>query len=473
MTKTHLNFQTLLQLCERKLPYQVEERVLDHLADCSGCRQRLEQLSLGEGFVGTNPVAEGPPSLGGGDVSASVTEEARTEPPVPTIPLPTYGAVLDRAMDSFAGESARLESERSQVGELLRELDGLSPSQQRLVIKNSPRYQTWALAEGLLDACRAGWSDDPNRSETLAELSLDVASCLKPSAFRRQLLDDLKAEAWSYVANCRRIRSDLFAAEEAFRRAWACLATGSGDLGTRAGILDLESSLQRARRNLPEAEKLLSEAISCYRELGDRHREGRALLKVANCLWVSGKLTESLEAIEEGSRLSDAEREPALRFAFRKNRLAVLADLGRLDEAYALVPEVRELARSHASRLDRLRVRWTEARLMLQLGQVEMAEEILRQVREAFIAAEIGYDVALVSLDLATVALEMGRSADVQKLAKETYPLFASRGVHREALAAWKLFRSAADRDAVTVALLDEVAGRIRQTQSTSSLAHS
>lgn len=387
------------------------------------------------------------------------------------IPLLDYGPVLDKAIEALSRESVALQKERAQVGDLLTDLDGLSPWHQRLVIQNSPRYQTWALVEGLLDACRSGWSDDPERSEVLAARALDVANCLCVQGFRSLLLDDLKAEAWSYIGNCRRIRSDLFAAEEAFRSAWQYLAKGSGDPSARAGVLDLESSLQRARRNLPETERLLSEAIACYREVGDRHMEGRALLNVANSLWMRGELTASLATVEEGARLIDTEREPALQFAFKRNIMLLLADLGRVDEARALLPEVREVGRSHGSRLERLRLRWAEALLFTRLGQLELAEEVLRQVREAFIAAEIGYDVALVSLDLAAVALELGRSAEVRQLAKETYPLFASRGVHREALAAWQLFRSAADRDHVTVALLDEVAGRIRQTRSTSSPA--
>lgn len=459
MTTSHLDYQTLWKLYERKLPYRVEKRALDHLASCTDCRQRLEQLSSGHGVAETSPsTAEGPSFQG--------TSEELSDPVASRIPLPAYGPVLDRAMKSLIGENARLDVERSQVGGLLRDLDGLSSSQQRLLIQNSPRHQTWALVEGLLDACRTGWSEDPERSERLAERALDVANCLTVSGFRRQLLNDLKADGWGYIANCRRIRSDFFAAERAFHSAWACLADGSGDLGARAGILDLEASLQLSKRNLPAAERLLSEAIDCYRALGDHHREGRALLNVATCRWMRGELTQALTAMEGGSRLFDAQQEPALEFIFKKNMMLLLVDLGRLDEARGLLPEVRELGRKHASRLERLRLRWSEAILLIRVGQPEMAEEILWQVREGFIAAEIGYDVALVSLDLAGIALEQGRRAEVRQLAQETYPLFASRGVSREALAAWNLFRNAASRDAVTVALVEDIAGRIRQTRS-------
>lgn len=289
------------------------------------------------------------------------------------------------------------------------------------------------------------------------------------SGFKAELLNDLRGEAWSFIGNCRRIRSDLYAAETAFRSAWECLASGSGDCLTRATVLDLESSLQRAKRSFEAAERLLLEAIACYRELCDGHMEGRALLNVANLYWMRGRLNESLAAMEEAAKLLDVEREPTLLYALKKNTMLVLGDLGRLDEARALLPEVRELGRSQDSRLERLRLRWTEGLLLSRAGQVELAEEVLRQVREGFIAAGIGYDVALVSLDLAAVYQEHRRNQEVRRLARETYPLFASRGVHREALAAWNLFQQAAERDAVTIRLLEEVASRIREVKGPAS----
>ncbi len=100
------------------------------------------------------------------------------------------------------------------------------------------------------------------------------------------------------------------------------------------------------------------------------------------------------------------------------------------------------------------------------MGQVEFAEEALRQVREGFIAAEIGYDVALVSLDLAALYLEAGRTAEVKQLAAEMLPIFASRQVHREAIMAWTVFRQAVEQEVATVRVIEEVAARIREVQA-------
>lgn len=215
-------------------------------------------------------------------------------------------------------------------------------------------------------------------------------------------------------------------------------------------------------RDFQAAERLLAEARAAYRELGERHLEGRVLMNVANLLHMQGRVQESVAAMEQAAASLDFDREPLLELLLKQNIAAGLMDLDRLKDARAMLSEVRELARRLGNRSQRLRLRWLEALLFKRLGQVELAEQVLTQVREGFVAAGIGYDVALVSLDLATLYLESGRTSQVLTLAEETYHLFTSRGVHREALAAWRLFRQAAERETVTIQLLDEVASRIR-----------
>jgi hypothetical protein len=49
---------------------------------------------------------------------------------------------------------------------------------------------------------------------------------------------------------------------------------------------------------------------------------------------------------------------------------------------------------------------------------------------------QMGYDAALVSLDLAILSIQSiqeGRTAELQRLAAEIMPAFESREVHREA----------------------------------------
>ena len=437
MTDRHLTASEILDVLSEGAGLKEADAMKEHLMTCAGCRQLLASTRSQDDEEG---------SVVGHD---------------------NYARVLDRVFDSILLESDGLETERITAPSLRAELSTFSLSQQKLLIHNSPRYQVWALAEEFLAECRAGWGSDPGLSEGLAFLALEVCGRVRVSGFRQQLLSDLKAEAWSYIGNCRRISSDLRGSQEAFRRAEGHLAAGSGDLLERARVFDLKASLLGSQRKYAAGIRLLSEVIDQYQRANDTHQEGRALIKKAKLLRDAGDAEMAVPLLERAAGLLDGERDHRLFFALRHNMLVMLTDLGRLGEAQALIPETRDLARKYASRHDRLRLLWTEGLLRQKLGQHELAEEALQQVRDGFIAAEIGFDVAQVSLDLAALYLETGRNHRVRELAVETMPLFASRDAQRDLTVAWSLLCSASERDAVTTAVVDEVATKLRAARGT------
>jgi hypothetical protein len=79
------------------------------------------------------------------------------------------------------------------------------------------------------------------------------------------------------------------------------------------------------------------------------------------------------------------------------------------------------------------------------------------EVQREFTRLELPYDAALVSLELAVLYLEDGRTAEVRELALEMAWIFKIQKIAREALAALRLFCDAAARDAATVDLARQV----------------
>jgi hypothetical protein len=73
---------------------------------------------------------------------------------------------------------------------------------------------------------------------------------------------------------------------------------------------------------------------------------------------------------------------------------------------------------------------------------------------------------ASVSLELAALYLRQGRTAEMKQLAAEMVPIFESRDVHREAIAALMLFKKAVDMETVSVRLVEEVADLVRRSKS-------
>lgn len=445
----HLSRAELLAYRRRDLTSQ-DTQAIRHLASCDSCQRRTLKLNATENErVGERsasaPVSEGEPS----QVSSKIE----------------YSKILDQVFEAVVSDNQRLEWQRSAAAELYAGLSKFPLGQQRLLVKNDPRYQTWGLTEFLLERGRSQWSEDPASAEELVQLALTVASFLSGTGYRHKLLQDLRAEAWSYVANCRRINSDLRGAAEAFSEAEAYLEMGTGDALERARYLDLKTSYFRASRQFEAATRTMAGAIEGFRASSEPHLEGRALLAYSKLMYDTGQPEKSLAVLGKAYPLLDFEREPYLEFVYKLQMLWYLTALGRNREAFELLPEVRALSRSLAPRLERLRFLWLEGVLRWNSGQAGFAEEALKQVREGFIAAAVGYDVALVSLDLASLYLLSGRTLKVREIVAEMVPIFSALNVERELLAAWALLKNAADREELTLQILGEVASRIRGDQ--------
>jgi hypothetical protein len=89
------------------------------------------------------------------------------------------------------------------------------------------------------------------------------------------------------------------------------------------------------------------------------------------------------------------------------------------------------------------------------------------ELRGELIGRELGYDAALLSLDLAHVYTEQGRSAEMRRLAEEILPIFQSRDVQREILAALLVFQKAARMEKVTLDLVKELSDYLARCRRT------
>jgi hypothetical protein len=144
--------------------------------------------------------------------------------------------------------------------------------------------------------------------------------------------------------------------------------------------------------------------------------------------------------------------------------------MGRIPEALEKLPYVRSLHEKFGNRMDLLRLHWVEARIKADRGDLASAESMFQRVREDFLEAEVGYEAAEVSLELAGLYLRQGKTAEVKELARELYPIFKARDVHREAVAALIVFQKAVERETVSVQLVAEIEQYLRQARNDPSL---
>jgi tetratricopeptide (TPR) repeat protein len=373
-----------------------------------------------------------------------------------------YGRAFAAAAARLRRRRRRAERERAAARALLVQLLALPAEARRAAVGGDRRFSSVALAELLLDRARAAWTDDPGRCEPLAELALAVLDRLPAGPAERAAAADLRALGWTSIANGRRILFDLAGAEAALARAAALLAEGSGDPRERALHLTVTASLRRAQRRFDEALRALEQATAIHRWARDRHQEGQALIGRAIVFAYAGNPERAIPLVRHALALIDRERDPRLYFAACNNLAGYLHEAGRTEEARRLLPKVRQLAGEAGDRLDLLAVRWLEGQIEVKLGDPARGEATLLGVRDDSLREGLAYNAALISLELVALYLEQGRAAEARRLAAEMVPVFHSRDIHREALAALIALQRATELDAATVDLVREIASLMR-----------
>jgi tetratricopeptide (TPR) repeat protein len=351
---------------------------------------------------------------------------------------------------AYGGRAARGEDAPS-------DLDPWAETSRRMDVGHATDAHLWFLFEGLVvQMCTESEhaaADDAARSLDLARRALSVAQMAPGEAAWRHRLGGY---AQAFVGNALRVGSELLAADGCFVSAWRLWRAGAA--APQSGLaewrlLDLEASLRRDRRQFVAALDLLERA----RRLAPPEAQGRILLKKGFTFEQAGKIEAALATLREAAPLLDAAREPRQLWLVQINLLVSLCHLGRFTEAERELPALERLTEESGNELDRLRVRWLGARVAAGLGCRDVARRGFEEVRREFATRNNAYDAALASLELAILYLEEGWSAEVKTLAGEMVWIFASQGVHREALAALKLFCQAVEAETVTASLARRV----------------
>lgn len=381
-----------------------------------------------------------------------------------------YGSAFERALRSAAERGPDLEAERAAAPGLVAELVQASEAEQVLLLSSEERLLTWGVCDLLIRESHQAAFEDPGVAESLANLAISLASRLSPAVYGRAFLCDVKAIAWAYLGNARRVRSDLKGAAQALVTAEEYLADGVGDPLSEAQILNLRASLLRDQRQFDESQLVLERVLSIYRLAGDTQLEGRTLIKKAMAYSDSGKPAGAIPLLRRALDLLDQTIDPRAVLCAQHNLVICLMDSGHLPEATAVfaatLPLYEHFPEFSTSQLHD----WIHAKLAAAHGRTLEAEAIYEAVRQRFLERGIGYDAAVVSLELSALYLRRGMTGEVKRLAEEMYAVFQSRDVHREAMAALLVFQRAALADAATLQMVEQLTAYLRRARRDPSL---
>ncbi|HYO12234.1 MAG TPA: hypothetical protein VE685_03450 [Thermoanaerobaculia bacterium] len=376
-----------------------------------------------------------------------------------------YDAAFERAAERVSQQLRSLLQEEELAEPLLVELLQEPASRREELVQADERFHCLRLCELLKAQVRDLWSEDPAAVTGLASLAVQIAERLSPTRYGEKLVEDARALAWAHLGNAYRIASDLRRAEEALRVAMEHHGRAGEDILTEAEILSFAASLRNSQGRYEQAARLLDRVIKIYRSGKERHLEGRALVQKGLALGYGGQYSRAIRLIRNGLSRIDIEREPRLAVAAQHNLLMYLSESGRHQEAWDTLEKHRHLYVNHGDRMHLVRLRWLEGAITRDLGRLEEAEAALEEARGAFMELGIGFDAALVSLDLAMVYALRGDHGQVKRLATEMVPIFESRDVHQEAIAALLIFKQAAEAERVSLELLGRIAAWLQRSR--------
>jgi tetratricopeptide (TPR) repeat protein len=318
------------------------------------------------------------------------------------------------------------------------------------LLKAAPSVRLLKVRNGRLaneGSCRAllehGYSlrySEPQRYADEADLALAVAQTL---ATRKATCRSLEALARAHRGNAHRILGDFPRAAQDLAEAERLPLT----IQTEARLWEFKGSLYLALSDYFEALSVLWRAEAIRSADGDRLAWARVLIQIGVALVYKGDPHGAVKHLRHAIRLSDGDPD-TLRNATQP-LIWALVDKGDPQLAHGLLHECRDLFEA-GQPLFRLRVRWVQARVEAALGSIFAARVTFETARQGFFNAGLCFDLALISLDLATLEAEAGAWGRAAELSSEIIPLVRSLGLGVESRAA-ELLEAACQRQAATL----------------------
>ncbi|PYQ64348.1 MAG: hypothetical protein DMF53_07655 [Acidobacteria bacterium] len=364
----------------------------------------------------------------------------RREAPPPVHP-DDYDAPIDRAfalleVESLAGRTP--EGPQREAARLLA-MGGLEA-----LADAPPELSGLPLFEALLERSWALRHEAPAQMVQLAHAATLQTTHLREKEIGEKRAADLSCRAWTELANAYRVAEQLDSAEGALSQAFEHFLQGTQDelLGARYFIVF--ASQQAARRFFDLACGALDVAITVYRRRRDLHLAGRALIKKGIYSGYLGDSEEAIRSLKRGLASVDERRDP-------------LVDCGRFVGAHQALLDLRRRELNPGGRVNMLKLRWLEGHVYAGLKDFDAAEQALREVKQGFEEAGLGYNAALAGLELGAVWFQQGNFDDAEQIVLECADVFLSLGIRRELMASLLLVRKAAESRHLSFTTLQKV----------------
>jgi tetratricopeptide (TPR) repeat protein len=329
------------------------------------------------------------------------------------------------------------------------------------------RFRGLALARMLLEEAR---KNVPAQPITVLELA-EVAYAILLRTPERPGINDLMVQAAGLRGNALRATGKLQEADERIAGARSFIRMGGvTDPLVVAEVDWFEGVLRKDQRRFREAEGLLIRSAALFQLAEGKTEAARALLSLGAMYSSQQELQKAAEVTKAALQNLSPETEPQLYLSGRHNLTLILCETGQYEAAAEALAADEDLYRQFSDAWTMLRQRWLAGKIADRFGRSEEAEESFLSVRQGFVDEGIGYDAAMVSLDLALLYKRQGRTAELRQLGAEIHMIFRAEDIHREAIAALLFFKDAVRQDQATVEVIEDLAAYLKRARSNPTL---
>ncbi|MDX1996529.1 MAG: hypothetical protein SF066_02325 [Thermoanaerobaculia bacterium] len=330
-----------------------------------------------------------------------------------------------------------------------------------LVRRHPGRFGNPFLVTRLITTAQSALRTDPRQTARLAELAVAAAREL-PRSLGEVLPLELELEARAVEANALRAAGDLVAADRRLCQVLGQLPEIADPL-LELDVLSYAVSLRKDQRRFVEAEVFVDQALDLAEELEDSEQQARLFIMKADLQYYSYRLHLAVTSVQTALQLRADSNNSWLLQCAHHNLASYLVEGGLYREAQSHLQAHRACLRGGQDPYSQLRLRWLEGLIAEGLGDALAAEGGFRLVQQAFLSKGMTYDAAIVTLDLAALLLESGRTGEVVELASAALAAFQAVEVERESLGALSLLRSAAQAGQASASLARLWARQLRR----------
>ncbi len=302
----------------------------------------------------------------------------------------------------------------------------------------------------------------------MAETGLQLAAQISQTVYGYQTCQLVIAKAWGALGGTFRAINRFDEAEWSYRTAACYLRWAAAGKVEKAELCRRLAFLRRDQGKFRESRRLLTLAIEFYRSEHQTSLLGQAFADMGRVLLTESEDPRTTERYLLRALDCLSEEDEAYVLSVRFSLLALYCEHGGgLGEPQALLELVQEIkthpmfTEGSALQADVLRL---EGLALNRAGRPTEAIRILGRARDLFLCHENGLHVAITSMELAMIWLQLGSYEECQRLAGELFPIYKSLKKDREAAAALALFIKSATDGQLDAAVTRQALARL-QTQ--------